>query len=93
MVRKLRGIELREVNRFIAARETFVPLLIDVARLRGKLGMTQTQFARRFGFPVATLRHWERGDRTPRRAALALLNLIERDPLLALKSLKARPWD
>ncbi|MDP1535173.1 MAG: helix-turn-helix domain-containing protein [Rubrivivax sp.] len=27
--------------------------------------MTQEQFAARFGFSVATLRHWERGDRSP----------------------------
>lgn len=93
LVRKLRGIELTELNRIVAARDTYVPLQIDIARLRGTLGMTQAQFARRFGFPVATLRHWERGDRTPRRAALALLNLIERDPLGALKNLKARPWE
>ena len=93
LVRKLRGIELAALNRIIAARDTFEPLQVDIARLRGKLNMTQTQFARRFGFPVATLRHWERGDRTPRRAALALLNLIERDPLGALRNLKARPWE
>lgn len=93
LVRKLRGLELTELNRVLALRDTYVPLQIDIARLRGKLNMTQTQFARRFGFPVATLRHWERGDRTPRRAALALLNLIERDPLAALKNLKARPWE
>ena len=32
-----------------------------------KIGMTQEQFAARFGFSTATLRHWERGDRTPPR--------------------------
>lgn len=39
---------------------------VDVAELR-RLGMTQQQFAARFGFSVATLRHWERGDRTKAR--------------------------
>ncbi len=43
------------------------------------MGMTQEQFAS-FGFSVATLRHWERGDRTPQGAALVLLNVINRVP-------------
>ena len=39
------------------------PQSIDVKALRTRVGMTQEQFAARFGFSVATLRHWERGDR------------------------------
>ena len=31
---------------------------------RASVGMTQEQFAARFGFSTATLRHWERGDRS-----------------------------
>ena len=50
--------------------------------------MTQTQFARRFGFVLATVRHWERGDRAPRGPALLLLNLIERDPGGILRALR-----
>ena len=53
---------------------------VDVKALRIKVGMTQEQFAARFGFSTATLRHWERGDRTPRGPALVLLNVIERNP-------------
>ena len=41
------------------------PKPVDVKALRAKVGMTQEQFAARFGFSTATLRHWERGDRTP----------------------------
>jgi putative transcriptional regulator len=63
------------------------PQAVDVAALRGRLGLTQGQFAARFGFSVATLRHWERGDRTPQGAALVLLNVIERDPKAVLKAL------
>ena len=39
---------------------------VDVGELRQRLGMTQQQFAARFGFSVATLRRWEHGDRTPK---------------------------
>lgn len=58
----------------------FKPQEVDVSELRRGMGMTQEQFAARFGFSVATLRHWERGDRTPQGAALVLLNVIKRAP-------------
>ena len=60
---------------------------VDVAAIRGRLGFTQSQFAARFGFSVATLRHWERGDRSPKGATLVLLNLIDRDPKGVLRAL------
>jgi putative transcriptional regulator len=60
--------------------KTFKPEEVDVSKLRRRMGMTQEQFAARFGFSVATLRHWERGDRTPQGAALVLLNVIKRAP-------------
>ena len=53
---------------------------MDVSALRQRMGMTQEQFAARFGFSVATLRHWERGDRSPHGASLVLLNVIQRAP-------------
>jgi putative transcriptional regulator len=40
------------------------PRPVDVKALRAKVGMTQEQFAARFGFSTVTLRHWECGDRT-----------------------------
>ena len=60
--------------------KTYKPEMVDVSALRQGLGMTQEQFAARFGFSVATLRHWERGDRTPQGASLVLLNVIKRAP-------------
>jgi putative transcriptional regulator len=51
----------------------FKPEEVDVSKLRRRMGMTQEQFAARFGFSVATLRHWERGDRTPQGAARCCL--------------------
>jgi putative transcriptional regulator len=64
---------------------------VDVAALRRRLGMTQTQFARRFGFPVATLRHWELGDRNPRGPARVLLTVIARNHRAVLKALSPDP--
>jgi putative transcriptional regulator len=37
---------------------------------------------------VATLRHWERGDRRPQGAALVLLNLIDREPQAVMRALR-----
>jgi putative transcriptional regulator len=63
------------------------PAAVDVAMVRSRLGFTQAQFAARFGVSVATLRHWERGDRNPQGPALVLLNLIDRDPAGVLRAL------
>ena len=65
------------------------PHAVDVKALRRRVAMTQEQFAARFGFSVATLRHWERGDRTPQGPALVLLNVIEKDPGAVLNALAA----
>lgn len=67
------------------------PSAVDVAAVRGRLGFTQAQFAARFGVSVATLRHWERGDRKPHGPALVLLNLIDRDPVGVMRALAPGP--
>lgn len=65
----------------------YKPRPVDVKALRAKVGMTQEQFAARFGFSTATLRHWERGDRTPHGPALVLLNVIEHNPNAVIQAL------
>ena len=66
----------------------YQPHAVDVSNLRQRLSLTQEQFAARFGFSVATLRHWERGDRAPSGASLVLLNLIDRNPTAVLQALQ-----
>lgn len=64
---------------------------VDVAAIRKRLGLSQALFAHRFGFPVATLRHWEQGNRRPRGCALALLHVIAYNPAVATRAiLKAK---
>jgi len=74
-----------------------VPSDVDVRAIRLKLGMTQNLFAARFGFPLATLRHWEYGRRKPTGASLTLLNVIARNPRAVLQALRrpahGRPVD
>ncbi len=65
------------------------PRPVDVKALRAKVGMTQEEFAARFGFSTATLRHWERGDRQPHGPALVLLNVIDHNPRAVIDALSA----
>ena len=65
------------------------PRPVDVKAVRAKIGMTQEQFAARFGFSTSTLRHWERGDRTPQGPALVLLNVIEKNPSAVINALSS----
>ena len=66
----------------------YQPQAVDVSSLRERLSLTQEQFAARFDFSVATLRHWERGDRSPSGASLVLLNVIDRNPAAVMKALQ-----
>lgn len=79
---------LREAIEFAGGKDNgarvFQPSEIDVKKLRQDIGMTQIEFAAAFGININTLRHWERGDRTPRGPALVLLNLVYKDPLAIL---------
>ena len=70
------------------AAKVYTPTPVDIAALRERLAMSQPEFAARFGFSVATLRHWERGDRAPTGAARVLLNVIERAPKAVLQALR-----
>ena len=60
---------------------------VDVAELRRNLGLTQMEFASKFCISVSTLRHWERGDRTPHGPALALLNVVAKEPEAVMRAL------
>ena len=65
------------------------PANVDVKAIRTGLGMTQEEFAGRFGFSVNTLRHWEQGTRQPEGATRAYLLVIERAPKAVQKALQA----
>lgn len=57
-----------------------VPEEIDVAAIRKRLGLSQGEFATRFGFKVDAIQNWEQGRRRPKGAARAFLRVIEREP-------------
>lgn len=57
----------------------FTPEPVDVKEIRKMVKLSQAGFASKLGISVATLRHWERGDRAPNGPALVLLNLLKKD--------------
>jgi putative transcriptional regulator len=65
-----------------------IPPEIDIKAIRGRLGLTQQQFATRFGFNITTLRHWEQGRRVPDGPARAYLRVIDREPEAVEKALR-----
>ena len=68
--------------------ETYWQELLETRR---RLNLTQRQFAAYYGFPVATLRHWERGNRRPTGTALTLLFVIRENPGAVMRAVqKAR---
>lgn len=65
-----------------------IPAEIDVRAIRVRLGMTQQEFAVRFGFSVNTVRHWEQGRRVPEGPTRAYLLVIDREPKAVQKALR-----
>ncbi|KAB2919909.1 MAG: hypothetical protein F9K29_03350 [Hyphomicrobiaceae bacterium] len=59
---------------------------VDPQAIRLKLGMTQEQFALRFGLELRALQSRQQGRRTPDRAISAYLRVIERDPESAARA-------
>jgi len=53
---------------------------VDVREVRTKMGLSQTQFATKFGFPPATLRNWEQGRSQPDAPTRVLLAVIAKHP-------------
>ncbi len=54
--------------------------IVDVRSLRQKLGLSQSEFAARFGFMPATVKNWEQGRTQPDGPARILLAVIAFHP-------------
>jgi putative transcriptional regulator len=86
---------LRSVRSLRAAVESgddlkvHVPVEVDVKAIRQKLGMSQAEFARSFGFTLDAVQNWEQGRRRPEGAARAFLKVIEREPDAVRRALAA----
>jgi putative transcriptional regulator len=54
--------------------------LVNVKKLRERLGLTQEAFAATYRIPVGTLRDWEQGRKNPDAPARAYLLVIQKNP-------------
>jgi putative transcriptional regulator len=66
------------------------PSAEQIRALRARLGLSQAQFARRFGFTIDTLQQYEQGRRSPSGPAATLLRVIEADPDAVARALGTR---
>ena len=57
-----------------------VPDWINVRAVREKSGLSQSEFAARYGFSPRTLQEWEQGRAQPDSAVRAYLVVIDRNP-------------
>ncbi len=64
----------------LSTRTILIPENVDVTAVRRKTGLSQSQFADRFGFSLRTLQEWEQGRSAPDTAVRAYLLVIDRQP-------------
>ena len=57
-----------------------------IRKTRTELGLSQTEFARRFHVPPGTLRDWEQARTTPSDVAIAYVKVIARHPELVAET-------
>ncbi len=68
---------------------SYMPESIDVRALRRTLGLTQAQFAERFGFSLGAVRDWEQARAAPEGATRTFLLVIAREPEAVERALRA----
>jgi putative transcriptional regulator len=62
---------------------------VDIKQIREELGLSQSEFARRYGLNLRSLQEWEQGRRQPESAVRAYLIVIRQDPSAVAAALKA----
>ena len=75
----------------VRIRVTYVPVPdVDVRKLRVRLGLSQTQFAAKYGFSLDSIQNWEQGHRQPAGPARILLAVIAKNPKAVEEALGSR---
>ena len=62
----------------------------DVRDLRTRMGLSQAQFAQKFGLTLDTVQQYEQGRRRPSGPASTLLRVIDAEPDAVVRALKRR---
>ena len=72
----------------LRTRQIYIPDDVDVRAVREKAGLSQADFAFRYGFNPRTLQEGEQGRSKPETAVLAYLKVIEKNPEGVLAALR-----
>ncbi len=67
--------------------EAFQDMARYTRRVRRRMGLSQTELARRIDVSPETIRNWEQGKRCPTGAVRALLRMLDKAPETALRIL------
>lgn len=76
----LQALEIAKSYRRGDGQRWRIPTKDEIRGLRSQLGLTQREFAFRYGFDLDSLKSWEIGRRTPDNSHSLLLRLIEKSP-------------
>lgn len=71
----------------VRAERRDIPAEIDVKSIREDLGLTQEEFAVRFGLDVSALRNWEQRRTKPEAAVRSLFRVIQQNPAAVERAL------
>ena len=63
-----------------SAYRVHVPAEVDTKSIRGRMGLSQNAFAKRYGFTPSQVRDWEQGRFCPTGATRAYIMVIAREP-------------
>jgi putative transcriptional regulator len=66
-----------------------IPPAVQVKDIRKSLGLTQDEFALRFGFTLGRVRDWEQGRTSPGPSDRVLLTVIAKEPEAVERALQA----
>jgi putative transcriptional regulator len=67
-----------------------VPDFVDVKAIRERSGLSQGDFANRYGISPRSLQEWEQGRRQPEGAVRSYLLVIDRNPTAVEEALRRR---
>lgn len=84
----LEAVEIAEGRANPSTYRVHVPADIDVKAIRKKLGLTQAEFAARFGFSHGAVRDWEQGRNRPEQSNRVFLTVIDKEPAAVLRALE-----
>jgi putative transcriptional regulator len=73
---------------FVTIHEIEIPDT-DIQAIRARTGLSQAEFAKSIGVKKSTLLNWEQHRRSPDGPARVLLALIDKDPRIVQRTLRA----